>query len=44
MIEISWKNLTIFEMWYLLSNCEGYVDGDKKCVMINAPSKEDVEK
>ena len=44
MIEISWKNLTVFEMWYLLSNNEGYVDGDKKCVVINAPSKEDVKK
>jgi hypothetical protein len=34
MISIDWSNLTVLEMYYLLSNYDGYVNGDKKTIEI----------
>jgi len=31
---IDWKNLTLFEMLYILSNKDGYIDGDKQSIII----------
>lgn len=35
MLTIQNNQITVFEMIYLLSNYDGYVDGDKQCVVIN---------
>jgi len=34
MIEINNSIITVFEACYLLSNNKGYMDGDKKCLVI----------
>ena len=34
MIMIDYSTLTVFDAVYLLSNNNGYFDGDKKCVVI----------
>jgi len=34
MLSISWDNLTVLEMVYLLSNNVGWVDGDKKTIEV----------
>lgn len=34
MLTYDYKFLTLLEMSYLLSNNDGYCDGDKKCVVI----------
>ena len=34
MLSISWDNLTMLEMVYLLSNNVGWVDGDKKTIEV----------
>jgi len=34
MIEISYNNITVQDMFYLLSNNVGFCDGDKKVVVI----------
>ena len=33
-LSISWDNLTVLEMVYLLSNNVGWVDGDKKTIEV----------
>ena len=33
-LEISYSFLTTMEMLYLLSNNDGYLDGDKHCLVI----------
>jgi len=35
MLTIDYKQLTVFEAVYLLSNYDGYMDGDNKCLRIN---------
>jgi hypothetical protein len=34
MLEIQTNKITVFEVVYLLSNNDGFMDGDKKCLMI----------
>jgi hypothetical protein len=34
MLEIKTDKITVFEAVYLLSNYDGYFDGDKQCMMI----------
>ena len=34
MLNINYENLTVIEACYLLSNNNGYMDGDKKCITI----------
>ena len=34
MITIDYELLTVLEASYLLSNNNGYMDGDKKCVVL----------
>lgn len=33
-MEIKTSMLTVFEAYYLLKNFDGYIDGDKKCLVI----------
>lgn len=33
-LEISYNYLSVLDMSFLLSNYEGYCDGDKKCVVL----------
>lgn len=34
MITINYDLLTLFDMVFLLSNYDGYLDGDKKCLTL----------
>jgi len=34
MLTISYKFITVFEACYLLKNFNGYLDGDKKCLVL----------
>jgi len=36
MLQISYEYLTVMDMLYLLSNNDGYLDADKKCLVINS--------
>ena len=38
-LSISWKNITILDMIYLLSNNDGYIDGDEKTIHIDLKTK-----
>ena len=41
MLEIKTDLITVLDMVYLLSNNDGYVDGDKSCLIINGGIKHD---
>jgi len=34
MLTINYDNITVIEACFLLSNNDGYMDGDKKCLVI----------
>ena len=34
MIEISYDKITVMDLCFLLSNYDGFCDGDKRCVVI----------
>jgi hypothetical protein len=34
MLTINYNMVTVMETMYLLSNYDGYLDGDKKCLII----------
>jgi len=45
MFTISYKqfNLTLLDMVFLLSNNDGYIDGDKKCIVIKTQPVQHVD-